>query len=144
MKSEARVCQNCKQDFTILSDDFSFYEKIKVPPPTFCPPCRFQRRLMFRNNRVFYRRECELCGKSMLAVYKKEKPYTVYCRECWLSDKWDPINSGVEYDFSKPFLEQFKELQKRTPRANMYQTNFISSDYCSYGIDFKECYLLFG
>ena len=31
MKSETRNCQNCKKDFVIEPDDFSFYEKIKVP-----------------------------------------------------------------------------------------------------------------
>ena len=40
MKSETRNCQNCKKDFIIEPDDFSFYEKIKVPAPTFCPECR--------------------------------------------------------------------------------------------------------
>jgi hypothetical protein len=54
------------------------------------------------------------------------------------------MSYGREYDFSRSFFEQFLELQKSVPRANMYQTNFISSDYCNYGKDFKECYLLFG
>lgn len=144
MKSETKNCQNCKKDFIIDSEDFNFYEKIKVPPPTFCPDCRFQRRLLFRNNRVFYRRECAMCKKSLLAIYSKDKPFTVYCRECWLSDKWDPINFGKEYDFSAPFFTQFRALQVAVPRENMYQTNFISSEYCNYGLDIKECYLVFG
>src|SRR3990167_9669196 len=125
MKEETKQCQNCKQGFTIESEDFKFYEKIKVPPPTFCPDCRFQRRLLFRNNRVFYRRECAMCKKSMLSVYSSEKPYTIYCRECWLSDKWDPIDYGQEYDFSISFFSQFQSLQSKVPRANLYQTNFI-------------------
>ena len=143
-KSEIKICQNCKKDFTIKPDDFGFYEKMKVPAPTFCPECRFQRRLLFRNNRVFYKRECALCKKSLIAIYHKERPYTVYCRECWLSDKWDPISYGREYDFSIPFFSQFRSLQSRVPRANLYQTNFVSSEYCNYGLDFKECYLMFG
>ena len=142
--NSVQVCQNCKKDFTIETEDFNFYEKIKVPPPTFCPDCRFQRRLLFRNNRVFYRRECAMCKKSMLSVYSSEKPYTIYCRECWLSDKWDPIDYGQEYDFSISFFSQFQSLQSKVPRANLYQTNFISSEYCNYGRDFRECYLLFG
>ncbi len=144
MSPENKQCQNCKKDFTIENEDFSFYEKMKVLPPTFCPECRFQRRLLFRNNRVFYKRECALCKKSLLSVYNKKKSFIVYCRDCWLSDKWDPISYGQEYDFSKPFFEQFRELQIKVPRANLYQTNFISSEYCNYGLDFKECYLLFG
>jgi len=141
---ENRICQNCKQNFTIEPDDFSFYQKMDVPAPTFCPECRFQRRLLFRNNRVFYRGECVLCNKSLLSLYNKESRFTVYCRECWLSDKWDPLEYGRGYDFSISFFEQFKSLQHSVPRANLYQTNFISSEYCNYGLDFKECYLLFG
>ena len=144
MKNETKICQNCKQNFVIEPDDFGFYEKMKVPPPTFCPDCRFQRRLLFRNNRVFYKRECAMCKKHVLSVYNKERPFTIYCRECWLSDKWNPVDYGREYDFSKTFFEQFLELQRAVPRANLYQTNFISSEYCNYGKDFKECYLLFG
>ena len=36
MNPETKNCQNCKKDFTIESEDFAFYEKIKVPPPTWC------------------------------------------------------------------------------------------------------------
>ncbi len=142
--SSLRACQSCKKDFTIEPNDFGFYEKMKVPAPTFCPECRFQRRLVVRNNRVFYRCECELCKKAILTVYSKQKSYTVYCRECWLSDKWDPISHGRDYDFSIPFFQQFKLLQEKIPKVNLYQTNFVSSEYCNYGLDMKECYLLFG
>jgi hypothetical protein len=34
--SKTVECQNCRKQFTIESDDFAFYEKIKVPPPTWC------------------------------------------------------------------------------------------------------------
>ncbi len=80
----------------------------------------------------------------MIALYSKDKNYTVYCYECWFSDKWDIMSYGKDYDFSKPFFEQFKSLQTSIPRANLYRDNFISSDYCNYGRDFKECYLSFG
>jgi hypothetical protein len=144
MKNETRQCQNCKNDFTIETEDFNFYKKMDVPAPTFCPDCRFQKRLMFRNNRVFYKRECVLCKKSLLAIYHKNSPFTIYCRDCWLSDQWDPTTYGRDYDFSVPFFEQFKALQKSVPRVNLYRDNFVLSDYCNYGLDFKECYLLFG
>ena len=144
MNPESKVCQNCKQNFTIDAGDFAFYETMQVPPPTFCPDCRFQRRLLFRNNRVFYRRSCDLCKEPLLTIYNNEQPFTIYCRDCWLSDKWDPIDYGRDYDFTKPFFEQFRALQENVPRINLYRDNFVASDYCNYGLDFKECYLLFG
>ena len=62
MNSETRRCQNCKTDFAIEPEDFAFYEKIKVPPPTFCPECRLIRRSLFRNERVLYRKKDDMSG----------------------------------------------------------------------------------
>jgi hypothetical protein len=143
-KIENKICQNCKTQFVIELEDFKFYEKIKVPPPTFCPDCRFQRRLAFRNNRVFYRQKCAKCNQITLSLYNPDSVFTIYCRECWLSDKWNPIDYGKEYDFAIPFLSQFRSLQYKVPRQNLYRDNFVNSDYCNYGLDFKDCYLLFG
>ncbi len=39
MNSETKICQNCKQNFVIEPEDFDFYRKIDVPPPTWCPEC---------------------------------------------------------------------------------------------------------
>src|ERR1035437_118745 len=105
--SETKNCQNCKKDFIIEPDDFSFYEKIKVPAPTFCPECRMVRRLMFQNERSFYKRECDLCKKESIMVFPPDKKRLVYCEKCWWSDNWDAQTYGREIDFSKPFLVQF-------------------------------------
>ena len=144
MNSETRNCQNCKKDFTIESDDFGFYEKIKVPPPTFCSECRIQRRLTWRNERIFYKRNCDLCNKSMLTIYSLDKPRKIYCTQCWYSDKWSPLNYGKDYDFSKPFFVQYKELLESTPFLNLSLTSIENSDYCNYSLYLKNCYLLFG
>ena len=72
MQSETKQCQNCKQDFTIESDDFGFYKKIKVPTPTFCSECRAQRRFMWRNEHTLYKRLCDKCGQSFIALYPQE------------------------------------------------------------------------
>ena len=81
--SVSTICQNCKKDFTIEPDDFGFYEKIKVPPPTWCPECRLIRRLVWRNERALYRRVCDLCKKNIIAIFHESVPFPVYCRECW-------------------------------------------------------------
>ena len=80
MQSETKICQNCKKDFIIEPDDFGFYEKIKVPPPTFCPECRFQRRMIFRNGRTLYRRQCDLCQKNIISIYSADASFPVYCQ----------------------------------------------------------------
>ncbi|MBM3251119.1 MAG: hypothetical protein FJZ07_02705, partial [Candidatus Nealsonbacteria bacterium] len=64
LNSEIRTCQNCHSPFVIDVQDFDFYQKIKVPPPTWCPECRMVRRMMFRNERSLYKRKCDVTGKD--------------------------------------------------------------------------------
>jgi hypothetical protein len=134
-------CQNCKKDFTIESEDFNFYEKIKVPPPTFCLGCRRQRRFTWRNERVLYKRICDLCQKSTISMHPQDSSFPIYCRECWYSDKWDPTSYGRDYDFSKPFFEQFNDLLKVIPRMAIFQRNVINSDFSNMIGECKNVYL---
>ena len=98
--SETKTCQNCKQNFAIEPEDFDFYAKIKVPAPTFCPQCRWQRRLMFRNERSLYMVNCGLCGDSTLSTFTEDSGYVIYCPICYRSEDWDPMDYGINYDFS--------------------------------------------
>ncbi len=144
MQSETRNCQNCKKDFIIEPDDFGFYEKIKVPPPTFCPECRLIRRFSFRNERSLYKRLCDGTGKNIISVYSLDKPYKVYERDYFWSDNWDALSYGIDYDFSKNFFIQLKELQEKVPRINLNANFVYNSDYCNYVGDVKNSYLCFG
>lgn len=144
MNTETKHCQNCSASFTIEPDDFSFYEKIGVPPPTFCPECRLQRRLLFRNERTFYKRKCSLCRRDMIAVYLPDAPFPVYCITCWWSDNWDPASYGRDFDFSRPFFEQFKELLDVVPALSVVNDQGIASVDCEYNYDWfysKNCYM---
>src|SRR3989344_3213361 len=141
-----QACQNCKQDFTIEKEDFNFYEKIKVPPPTFCPDCRSQRRLAWKNNTSLYNRTCGLCGKNIVTIYSPESKLCVYCIKCYWSDKWDPKSYGRDYDFSRPFFQQFKELELAVPHQATNNDNGIMSVNCEYSNDCwyaKNCYMAF-
>ncbi len=138
---ETRNCQNCKNDFSIEAEDFKFYEKIKVPPPTFCYWCRFIRRMMWRNERALYRRSCDLCQKKIIAIYSTEESFPVYCRDCWYSDNWEATNWGQDYDFSRPFFEQFRDLMNKIPRLALGQRNAINSEYSNMVADSRNVYL---
>ncbi|MFY9463093.1 MAG: hypothetical protein WAP52_02825, partial [Candidatus Sungiibacteriota bacterium] len=145
MNPESKTCQNCKTEFRIDSEDFTFYDKIKVPPPTFCPECRLQRRLAFLNFIRLYKRPCDLCKKEFVTNYHPTAPFIVYCPECWWSDKWDARDYGRDYDFSRPFFEQFAELWKKVPMIGLavdLQT-VHQSPYNNYTGGLKDCYLLF-
>ncbi|OGZ78481.1 MAG: hypothetical protein A2358_01685 [Candidatus Staskawiczbacteria bacterium RIFOXYB1_FULL_37_44] len=143
MQQENKICQNCKQEFIIELEDFLFYEKIKVPPPTFCPDCRIVRRMSWRNERTLYHRKCDATGKDIITMFAPENPFVVYERDYWWSDNWDQLASARDYDFSKPFFQQFRELFEKAPLPNLANSNTINSEYGNHSLDIKNCYLFY-
>ena len=141
MNQESRVCQNCKQSFTIDVSDFDFYTQIKVPPPTWCPECRARRRMMYRNERALYKNICKLCRKDTIAMYPFGTSYNVYCFDCWTSDKWDPLTFGQDYDFSRPFFQQFGEFLKKVPRPSVEGSQNLNCPYTNYTWQSKNVYM---
>jgi len=139
---EKRECQNCKNDFTIESDDFLFYEKIKVPPPTFCWKCRAVRRMAFRNMRHFYSRNCDATGDKIFTFIPKENKMPVYSINYWNSDKWDPLDYGRDYDFSRPFFDQIRDLYNTVPWGIMWSMEMVNCNYSVSGYS-RNCYLCF-
>ena len=121
-----------------------FDKKIKVPPPTVCPECREQRRIAFRNERALYKRKCDLCGEMVVSRVSPDKPYSMYCKKCWWSDDWNPLSYGRDYDFSKPFLAQFRELLFSVPHVSILSTNVVNSACVNHETDPKICYLHVG
>ena len=143
---EARTCRNCKQPFVIEPEDSALYERIKVPPPTFCFICRVQRRMAFRNERMLYKRKCDAPGHSeeLISVFSPDNKQRVYDHSVWWSDTWDPLAYGREVDFSRPFLEQIAELWREVPDIALMNINPVNSEYCSITEGNKNCYLVFG
>ena len=142
---EVRTCQNCKNDFNIEPEDFSFYIKLGVPPPTWCPHCRFIRKLTFVNERSLYKGICAKCKSFMISMYHPENQMTVWCVKCHIGDSWDARDYAREYDFSQNFFKQFKELKSKVPRRNLGQNerNGAGCEYSNHCFTSKNIYLSF-
>ncbi len=145
MTTETRNCQSCKASFVIEPDDFGFYEQMKVPAPTWCPQCRLLRRAGWYGYRFLHRRKCDFTGESIITIYHPDLPYKVYKQDVWWSDKWDPLEYGRDYDFSRSFFDQYKELLEAVPRAALHTeyTTMVNSEYCNAASYLKNCYLCF-
>jgi len=144
MKIETKNCQNCLKDFTIESEDFKFYEKIKVPPPTFCPECRLLRRFIHTSETVLYKRKCDFSEKEIFSMYPEHTVFPVYETDIWYGDAWDPYIYGMDYDPNRPFLEQFLELQNKVPRMSIVRQGMaVNSPYAHRVTDPKNSYMVF-
>jgi hypothetical protein len=142
--SVSTTCQNCKKDFTIEPEDFKFYEKIKVPAPTFCPECRIIRRYIIKNDRSLYKIKCDASGhqEQLISMYSSEEKLFICDRDYWWSDDWDSMEYGKNYDFNKSFFEQFHKLQSKVPRPSLVNNKAVNSAYCNFADENKNCYLL--
>lgn len=136
------TCQNCQQPFTISSEDREFYRRIQVPEPTLCPDCRQQRRIAYKNDKTLYDSKCQLCCKAIISMYSPDKPYIIYCQDCYWSDKWDALKSGRAFDFNRSFFGQFKDLQLKVPRVALVNNKAENSDYCNFADRNHHCYLI--
>lgn len=145
MNSEIRTCQSCKKPFTVEPDDFDFYERMRVPPPTWCPECRMLRRMAWSGYRILYKRKCDFTGDDIITFHHPSTPYRTYRQDIWWSDKWDPKAYGREYNFSKPFFQQFEEFLRTVPLPSLHTdwSSMINSEYCNGASQCRNCYLCF-
>ena len=145
-----KTCSQCSAPFEITQSDLEFYEKVSpviagktylIPPPLLCPDCRVQRRMAWRNDRTFYHRTCDLTGAKFVSMYAPDARFPVYKQDTWHSDRWDGLTFGRAVDFSRPFFEQWAELNNAVPHWGVAISNCENSDYCNYCNDEKNCYL---
>lgn len=151
-----QTCSHCATLFEITDEDLDFYEKVSpifagkkyaIAPPKQCPICRRQRKLAWRNEKILYRRNCDLCGASMVSTHAPQHPYPVYCNPCWWSPAFDPLSYGQEFDPNTSFFEQFSKLYEKVPQRAMMNENGVTSENCEYTFDVpfaKNCYMCSG
>lgn len=148
-----KACGKCVKQFEISDSDQKFYEKISpvfdgkrfpIPAPDECPLCRMQKRMIFRNESSLYHRKCSKTGRNIIAMYDENAPFPVYAPEVWFGDSWDARDYGRDFDFSRPFFEQFMELCNKVPHLSLVSSNNQNCDFCNIVGDCKDCYLIYG
>lgn len=148
--SESKTCRICQGPFTVQDEDLEFYQKMSptfgdtvypISSPSLCPSCRDARRLMWRNELAFYKRQSDKSGQEIVSIYAPDSPYTVYAIDEWWQDDWDATQYAQEYDPSRRFFDQFKELFKKVPKRALYNTNTEDSEYVNYATECKNSYM---
>ena len=137
-------CQQCNNPFKVFDEDLIYYESIGVPIPKQCPECRLIRRLHERNTKNLYYRNCDFSGKKTLSHYHEEHPFPVYSPAAWWSYDWEPLKYGRDFDFTRPFFEQFFELKNSVPHLALFNTEgtLENSEYNNCTAYLKNCYLV--
>lgn len=138
------TCAVSGQSFVHTDQDLAFYKKIGVPLPKLCPHERRRRRFAFRNERALYERKSSLSGEKFISCHHPDNPWPVCTPKEWWGDDWDATIFGRDYDFDRPFLDQYMELQKVVPQIGINDVNNQNCPYANYAADCKNCHLIFG
>ncbi len=100
--------------------------------------------MIFRNFKTLYRRNSDRSLKPMISMYSPQAPYKIWSHDEWWQDDWDPLSLGRDFDFSRPFFEQFQELLLAVPRFGLMNFNSENCQYSNFTNGSKNCYLVFG
>lgn len=138
---ETRICRISKEPFVLSDAELAHYARMDVPPPTISPLERLRALMATRNEWKLYRRKCDATGKEIISAYPPDSSFTVYNNATWWGDSWDPLSYGRDFDFSRPFFEQFAQLQRAVPREGTTIFNSENCDYNSHIRLSKNCYL---
>ena len=147
-----KTCFKCQAKFILIDEDEKFREKvalvikdqkISIPEPTLCEDCRQQKLLALRNEIALYHRKCDMCKTSIISMFPADSRVHVYCKKCWWGDSWSPLDYGQDFDFTRPFFEQFNELIEKVPFGHLIIGGEVENcDYTNYLMTSKNCYLI--
>jgi len=145
-------CKTCQAQFEITQADLDFYQKVSpsfkgqkylIPSPTLCPDCRQQRRLAWRNQTNVYINMCSGTKENIFTAFNPQNTFPVYKNDYWYSDNWDPKDYGRDFDFNRPFFEQYAELIHSVPQMALSAFNNENCDYTNQIAFCNNCYLTF-
>ena len=148
-----RTCRLSGETFHVSQEDLEFYKRVSpiiggkqylIPPPTLSPTSRMKRKLSWRNERTLYRRQCNFSGAQIISTYSPESQFQVYENRAWISDAWDALDYGRDFDFTRPFFEQFQELMLAVPVCSlMHRQEEENCPYTNYVSGNKDCHYIF-
>ena len=138
-------CKHCQLDFVLSDFERQFLAKVDSPAPSLCPDCREQRRLAHINQLHLFHRKCAISSEDIITHYSGESELKVCSQQVWYSDQVDNAEFAKDFDFNRPFFEQFHEMDQQCYRPALF-TDYLKDENCAYtnyaGKN-KDCYLIF-
>ncbi len=138
---ENRICEHCKQNFTISDEEFALYKKVEIELPVICFFCRIKNHLSFWMFGKFRKGKSDLSGENLITILPEKNRYPIYTFSEWNSDKWEALDYGMDYDSNRSFFAQLEELQEKIPHPHQDGSKNIGCDYCDDVWSSKNCYL---
>ncbi|MCX6807603.1 MAG: hypothetical protein NTZ80_02250 [Patescibacteria group bacterium] len=141
-----QICRQTGKTFVVSEAEKKYCADNDLPMPTIHPNERMRILCLFRNRQYLYNSICDYSKKPILSYIPPEKNLKVYEVDIWNSDVWDGLEYGRDFDFNRPFFEQFADMLREMPWPNLsvQKHTLENSDYCNGVSQQRNCYLVFG
>lgn len=154
MADSQRVCTSTGKVFIITEAEQKLISKLEVlhpllkvgdiPLPTIHPQ-EFNRQLQsYVSLMSLFEDKSAISGAPLITRYNPRLGYQVCTYEEFWSDEVDNTSVGRDYDFSRPFFDQWNELMHAVVMQPLVQINCENSKYVDSSSSLKNCYLCFG
>src|SRR6185369_4000830 len=136
-----KICEHCKQEFSIREEELVLYKKVDIELPTLCSSCQAKLHFSFWMFGKFRKGKSDLSGESLITVLPEKSRYPIYTLTEWHSDKWDAMDYAMDYNPSISFFKQLQNLQEKIPHPHQFGTKNTGCDWCDDVWNSKDCYL---
>lgn len=146
---EWKICTWTGKEFPIFESEKETLEQISptvygkkygISLPNLCPEARQIHRMLFRNDRSFYKTKDSLYNKDIVSIYYEGFPWKVYEVNSWYKDL-DAGKYSEEYSPWDDLGKIMRQINTAVPRLNVDGIGNENSDYCNYCGYCKNCYL---
>lgn len=97
----------------------------------------------FRNEINVFFRPCDLTGEKIISQFPAGGPFKIFRHDLWWSNDFEVAAS--DYDPTRPFFEQFRNLQLQVPRMSIAGDSTLeNSSFSNASNRCKNCYMVFG
>ena len=103
---QRQTCKWTGKQFPIYTSELALLEsyaptingkKYPLSLPKLSPEARNIQRMLFRNDRVFYKGVSDHDGRPLISIYPPESEATVYEVNAWYEDFRDPFSFGKDF-----------------------------------------------
>lgn len=105
-----RYCSCCGNDFNLEAGEIGRLGALGLPLHDWCLNCRLQLRLTFSNHHRFFAGTCAISGQPIESIYPPDSSLKIAASQLWWADGAIGFAGGRDFDFSRRFFEQFREL----------------------------------
>ena len=81
--NEVFVCNGCKRNYRITSQELLLHRKLDVCIPQICSFCRHAARMNLRHNATLSQVRCVACAAAIETTMRDNERARVLCEECW-------------------------------------------------------------